>query len=55
MSRTHKNQATYDYLHKNKEVAGRLLRGIKRYFNRCNFNRYDCSRMSWFKHKNRKQ
>lgn len=24
MSRTHKHQATYDYLHKNRPVAGRI-------------------------------
>ena len=48
------NQATYDYLHGNKNV-GKYLRGILRYFNRCNWPKWDGSRMSWYKHKLFKQ
>jgi len=55
MSKTHKHQATYNYLHGNKTVKGSLLRGVKRYFNRLNFPRWDYSRLSWFKHKWRKE
>ena len=43
MSKTHKHQATYDYLHDNKEVKGKLLLGVKRYFNRLNFPKWDYS------------
>ena len=32
MSKTYKHQATYDYLHNNKEVKGKLLKGIKKFF-----------------------
>ena len=51
MSKTTKHQATYDYLHSNKKVTGKLLFAIKRYFNRCNFPRWDGSHISWYKHK----
>lgn len=54
MSRTYKHQATYNYLHGNKDV-GKFLRGILRYFNRCNCPRWDGSRLSWYKHKLYKQ
>ena len=54
MSKTNKHQATYDYLNKNKIIKEKLLYGIKRYFNRCNFPKWDGSRISWYKHKNRK-
>lgn len=54
MSKTYKHQATYDYLHENKTVNGKLLHGLKRFFMRCNFSRYDNSIVRWFKHKNRK-
>jgi hypothetical protein len=55
MSKTYKHQSTYNYIHDNGTVKGRLLRGVKSYFNRLNFSRWDCSRISWFKHKNRKE
>lgn len=55
MSKTYKHQATYDYLHENKTVNGKLLHGLKRFFMRCNFSRYDYSRIKWFKHKNRNE
>lgn len=51
MSRTIKHQATYDYLNNNKKVKGKLLYAIKKYFNRCNWPRWDGSRISWYKHK----
>lgn len=51
MSKTRKHQATYDYLNNNKKVKGKLLYAIKRYFNRCNWPRWDGSRISWYKHK----
>ena len=54
MSKTYKHQATYDYLHGNKNV-GKYLRGILRYFNRCNWPKWDGARMSWYKHKLFKQ
>ena len=54
MSKTYKHQATYDYLHGNKNV-GKYLHGILRYFNRCNWPKWDGSRMSWYKHKLFKQ
>lgn len=54
MSKTYKHQATYNYLHGNKDV-GKFLRGILRYFNRCNCPRRDYSRLSWYKHKLFKQ
>lgn len=54
MSKTYKHQATYDYLHGNKNV-GKYLRGILRYFNRCNWPKWDGSRISWYKHKLFKQ
>lgn len=54
MSKTNKHQATYDYLNKNKIIKGKLLYSIKKYFNRCNFPKWDGSRISWYKHKNRK-
>lgn len=53
MSKTYKHQATYDYLHNNKEVKGKLLKGIKKFFMNVNFPRWDFSRRSWYKHKNR--
>ena len=53
MSRTYKHQATYDYLHHNKEVKGKLLKGIKKFFMNVNFPRWDFSRRSWYKHKTR--
>ena len=53
MSKTYKHQATYDYLHNNKEVKGKLLKGIKKFFMNVNFPRWDFSRISWYKHKNR--
>lgn len=53
MSKTYKHQATYDYMHENKVVEGKLIHGLKRFFMRCNFSRYDYSRIKWFKHKNR--
>lgn len=53
MSKTYKHQATYDYLHKNKEVKGKLLKGIKKFFMNVNFPKWDGSRISWYKHKNR--
>ena len=37
MSKTYKHQATYDYLHHNKEVKGKLLKGIKKFFMNVNF------------------
>ena len=51
MSKTRKHQATYDYLNNNKKIKGKLLYAIKRYFNRCNWPRWDGSRISWYKHK----
>lgn len=54
MSRTYKHQATYDYLHGNKDV-GKFPCSILRYFNRCNYPRWDGSRLSWYKHKLFKQ
>lgn len=54
MSKNYKHQATYDYLH-GKPVKGSLLRGVKKYFNRIKFPRWDYSRLLWFKHKWRKQ
>ena len=51
MGKTYKHQATYDYLHDNKPVKGNILYGIKRYFNRLNFKRWDYSRLKWFRHK----
>lgn len=51
MSRTYKYQATYDYLHHNKEVKGKLLKGIKKFFMNVNFPKWDSSRASWYKHK----
>ena len=54
MSKTYKHQATYDYLHGNKNV-GKYLRRILRYFNRCNWRKWDGSRISWYKHKLFKQ
>ena len=53
MSKTYKHQATYDYLHHNKEVKGKLLKGIKKFFMNVNFSRLDSSRRSWYKHKTR--
>lgn len=53
MSKTYKHQATYDYLHKNMDVKGKLLRGIKKFFMNVNFPKWDSSRISWYKHKNR--
>lgn len=53
MSKTYKHQATYDYLHNNKEVKGKLLKGIKKFFMNVNFPKWDGSRISWYKHKNR--
>ena len=41
MSKTYKHQATYDYLHNNKEVKGKLLKGIKKFFMNVNFPRWD--------------
>lgn len=55
MSKTNKHQATYDYLHQNKDVKGSLLYGIKRFFNKLNCPKCDGSRISWYKHKNRKE
>lgn len=54
MSKTYKHQATYNYLHGNKNV-GKYLRGILRYFNRCNWPKWDGARISWYKHKLFKQ
>lgn len=51
MSKTYKHQATYDYLHDNKDIKGKLLLGVKRYFNRLNFPKWNYSRMLWYKHK----
>lgn len=54
MSKTYKHQATFDYLNDRKDrVKGKILYGLKRFFVRCNFGKYDYSRMMWFKHKNR--
>ena len=53
MSKTTKHQATHDYL-EGKDV-GKSIWGILRYFNRCNFPKYDISRIKWLKHKNRKK
>ena len=53
MSKTYKHQATYDYLHKNMDVKGKLLRVIKKFFMNVNFPKWDSSRISWYKHKNR--
>lgn len=54
MSKTYKHQATFDYLHGRKDkVKGNLLKGLRRYFMRCLYSKYDGSRISWFKHKNR--
>ena len=55
MSKTYKHQATYDYLHHNKEVKGKLLKGIKNFLMNVNFPRWDFSRRSWYKHKTRFQ
>lgn len=54
MSKTKKHQATYDYLHQNKDVRGSLLYSIKRFFNKLNCPKTDASRISWYKHKNKK-
>ena len=51
MSKTYKHQATYDYLHHNKKVKGKLLKGIKKFFMNINFPRWDGSRRSLYKHK----
>lgn len=54
MSKTYKHQATFDFLHGRKDkVNGNLLKGLRRYFMRCLYSKYDGSRISWFKHKNR--
>lgn len=53
MSKTYKHQATHDYL-EGKSI-GKQLRGVLRYFKRMNFPKWDGSRQSWYKHKNRKQ
>jgi len=53
MSRTYKHQATYDYLN-GKKVKGNLLYGVKRYFNRINFSKWDYSRILWFKYKTKR-
>ena len=51
MSKTRKHQATYDYLSNNKDVRGRLMIGIRKFFNRCNWPKWDSSRKRWYKHK----
>lgn len=52
MSKTYKHQATWDYL--NGKPIGKYLWGILRYFIKCNFPKWDYSRKSCYKHKNRR-
>lgn len=54
MGKSYKQQATYDYLHQNKEVKGKLLYAVKKFFNNLNCPKWDGSRISWYKHKNRR-
>lgn len=51
MSKTYKEQATYDYLHDNKEVKGKLWYAVKKFFKRLNCNKWDFARINWYKHK----
>lgn len=56
MGKTRKHQATYDYLHGREDRVKhvpRLLNGVRRYFNRVNFLKWDMSRMLWYRHKRR--
>lgn len=53
MSKTYKHQDTYDYLHGKK--VGKRKWGLFRFFNRCNWPKWDGSRISWYKHKKGKQ
>ena len=55
MSKSFKHQATYDYLHSNKPVRGKLLKGIKKFFMNINFPKRDAGRRSWYKHRNRNE
>lgn len=55
MSKTYKEQATYDYLHGNKKVKGKMFYSIMKHFNNINWPKWDGSRISWYRHKNRKE
>ena len=54
MGKSYKEQAAYDYLHDNKKVKGKLFYSILKHFNNLNWPKWDGSRISWYKHKNRK-
>lgn len=55
MGKTFKHQATYDYLSSNKNIQGKILYALKRYFIRRNCPKWDGARISWYKHKLFKQ
>ena len=55
MSKSFKHQATYDYLHNNKPVRGKLLKGIKKFFMNNKYTKRDAGRRSWYKHRNRNE
>lgn len=43
MSKTYKEQAVWDYIHSSRQLSQKLLKGVKNYFERCNYNRLDQS------------